>query len=423
MFDEYTNERLVSLLNDRFEKINEELLEQIGKTIKKIGSLTPTQAHQLEYILKYGGNYDNIVKKLEKLSLKSGVDIDKIFKQVAKNNQEFDELFYEYRNIKQIPYEQNIALQNQVNAIANITKRSMFNIASTTGFVIDKQFKPLDQTYYDLIDEAILKLSQGKDTYQDAMRDTLKKLADSGIRTRITRDGIDTGERIVDYENGYTRRLDSAIRMNLLDGIREVSNETQREFAKEFNYDGIEISVHINPAKDHEKVQGHQFSVVRPSENELSEWEKLQNGLIATDYNGERLSLDHDGNGDYRKISTLNCYHYEFPIILGVSKPLYTKEELNDINKNNHKGFIYEDKHYTNYEGTQLMRNIETEIRKQKDRNIIANASGDTEMATESEKRIRLLRKRYKEISQISGLKEDIKRARVSSYKRQSIAK
>ena len=97
MFDEYTNERLVNLLNDRFEKINEELLEQIGKTIKKIGSLTPTQAHQLEYILKYGGNYDNIVKKLEKLSLKSGVDIDKIFKQVAKNNQEFDELFYEYR--------------------------------------------------------------------------------------------------------------------------------------------------------------------------------------------------------------------------------------------------------------------------------------------------------------------------------------
>lgn len=56
------------------------------------------------------------------------------------------------------------------------------------------------------------------------------------------------------------------------------------------------------------------------------------------------------------------------------------------------------------YEGTQLQRKIELEIRKKKDIQILARSSGDNELAEASELKIRQLTNKYNELSKISGL-------------------
>ena len=75
------------------------------------------------------------------------------------------------------------------------------------------------------------------------------------------------------------------------------------------------------------------------------------------------------------------------------------------------------------YEGTQLQRKIETEIRKAKDIQIIAKASGNKELVQESQTRITQLTYKYRELSKISGLPTQLERARVSGYKRTNINK
>ena len=65
----------------------------------------------------------------------------------------------------------------------------------------------------------------------------------------------------------------------------------------------------------------------------------------------------------------------------------------------------------------------ETEIRKQKDIQIMAKASGNKELVQESQSRITQLTHKYKELSDISGLPTKLSRMRVSGYKRTSIAK
>ena len=168
-------------------------------------------------------------------------DIYKIFEEVAKNNKQFAKQFYKYRGIDYIPYKKDIALQNQVNSIAKLTADTYLNIANTRGIGflfegLDGQlsFKNIQQAYYEIIDRGILSISQGKETFQTEMRRIMKQLGNNGV---------------VLYESGRTRRLDSAVRMNILDGIRQVSNETAQRFAQEYNADGIEISVHSNPAR------------------------------------------------------------------------------------------------------------------------------------------------------------------------------
>ena len=220
----------------RIEETNTYILKKIGEAIKQISTLTPSQAYQIGQILKYGGTYNEIAKELARVSGKNVQDIYKIFEEVAKNNKQFAKQFYKYRGIDYIPYKKDIALQNMVKSLASITANMYRNITSVIGFVQDGTFKQLQQVYQDTIDKAILSISQGKQDFYSSMRQTLKELGGSGL---------------VQYESGRTRRLDSAVRMNILDGMRALSNETSRRFGKEYNADGIEISTHMHPAPDH----------------------------------------------------------------------------------------------------------------------------------------------------------------------------
>ena len=68
--------------------------------------------------------------------------------------------------------------------------------------------------------------------------------------------------------------------------------------------------------------------------------------------------------------------------------------------------------------GTQLCRRVELEIRKAKDTQILARASGDTELVEQSQGRITKLTNKYREILKASGLPSQLQRASVSGYRR-----
>ena len=78
----------------------------------------------------------------------------------------------------------------------------------------------------------------------------------------------------------------------------------------------------------------------------------------------------------------------------------------------------FEGKHYTNYEGTQLQRNLERAIREQKDIQILAKASGDDELVLQAQQKITQLTNKYKELSDVSGLPPKIKRLQVVGFKK-----
>ena len=70
------------------------------------------------------------------------------------------------------------------------------------------------------------------------------------------------------------------------------------------------------------------------------------------------------------------------------------------------------------YQGSQLCRRVELEIRKAKDTQILARASGDTELIEQSQNKIRLLTSKYNDLCNISGLKPKKQRMQVSGYRR-----
>ena len=416
MLSDEVLEKVTERIVERLSVLNTNILKHIGSKIDEIGTLKPTQAQQLIQILKYGGDYEKIVKELARVSKLNTKEIKEIFEEVAKNDYRFAKQFYDYRGIGYIPFEENVALQNEVKAIANITARRCAEMMAprALGFgMIDKKtgevtFKGLKKAYYDLLDEAVLSVSQGKESFDQAMTRQIKQMGSGGLKviyesTYINKDGVEVHN---------SRRLDSAIRMNLKDSLRELHNETQAIFGEEFNADGVEISVHGNPAPDHELVQGRQFS--------NTEFNKFQNDEQAISYDGMVFEPEFEGH-DRRAISEYNCYHYTFSIVLGVSKPEYSNEQLQEIIDKNNEGFEIDGKHYTMYEGTQLQRRLETEIRKQKDIQIMGKEANQLDVVNEAQQKITQLTTKYRELSKASTLPTKTKRAKVSNYKRMKV--
>lgn len=402
MLNSNQEEQLVQLLIDRINALNEDILEIIGNRIKEIGEMTPTQVHQINQMLMYNTDIKEIVEKLAEVSGMNVNDIYSLFEYSAKTNQDFARQFYRARGISYIPYAQNKALKEQIRAIAKITAKEYANISRTSaiGYTVkdlkgNLVFKDISSAYKDIIDKAILNAGQGKTTYQQEMRNAIKQIGQSGLKT-------------LDYESGRSVRLDSAIRQNTLEGLRTLTNQIQQQFGEEFGADGVEVSHHINSAPDHiDTVDGKQFSL---------NGDKVVNGKLYKDFNTVNNLLD-------RQVSTLNCRHYIFSIVLGVNKPQYTDKQLEEDKKKNKQGFDFEGKHYSNYEGEQLQRLIERRIREQKDVQILAKSSGDKELTLQAQTKITQLTTKYKQLCNVSGLPNQLKtRASVIGYKRINVA-
>lgn len=386
MLSEEALERLSEKLVNRIEELNQFMIEKIGEQIVDIGTLTPSQLKQVFQSIKYGNDFDESLNKIAEITDKNVKDIYEIFEEVAKQNQDYAKKFYEYKNVNYIPYEENQALQNQVKAIAQATANDYINMSQTIAYTFYndsgvKEFSPLSEIYQKITDRAILSMSQGRESFDTIMKRTMKELTSSGLRT-------------VNYASGYSRRLDSSVRMNIMDGIRRLNRELQLQFGQEFGADGIEVSHHKNSAPDHiDTIDGKQFS--------KEEFEQVNNSLN-------------------RHVGELNCYHFIYSIVLGVSKPMYSKDELEADRKNNMQGFEFEGKHYTNYEGTQLQRQLETKIRQYKERQIGAKAIKDTDEVYKCQEKIDKLTQKYKELADVSGLSTKVDRLRIEGYKRLS---
>lgn len=396
------NERLEQLFIERVirrqEKANERILKEIGKILAEIGELKFSELYSINQQLKYGESLDKIIKTLSEVANINELEIYKMLEKSSIVNLDQSKKHYLARGIDFIPYEENIALQMQVESIARATNRIYSNIALTTGFTYldmagNRVTKPLQRAYWEIIDEAIYNVQQGKETFDEALKKQLETIGNSGIQS-------------IEYTSGYHRRIDSALRMNMQDGLNQLNIKQQEIVGEQFGADGFEVTVHEYPAEDHEMIQGHIFT--------KEEFNRLQDFT----YMGEIKDIDGNiyvrgAEEHIRPIGELHCYHRAFSVVLGIDEPRYTQKQLDSIRTKNNDGFEFEGKHYTLYEGTQLQRRIELELRKTRETKLMIN--NDDDLLGKYNKREKDLLSKYKELIQVSGLPSQLERARVLS--------
>lgn len=365
-------ESLIDDLNKKILDLNAfvimKMCERVGYIAEKIknGEDVKTAAEYAAFDMKL---IKNEIEKTKKWSKK---EIDRIFDKLAAANVDFANDFYTFRNLPNITnYKKNPVLFSIVEKIKKEYKEIFDNISKTEAIgMTDKKgnFVSVQKQYINMINTAVSDVKLNEQQFYNKMRPIVNQLTRSGLRT-------------IDFSNGYKRRIDSQVRMNMMDGIRQLNHLVQEQVGKEFDFDGWEISLHSLCAKDHQGVQGKQYT--------KEEYERLN----------KRLK---------RPIGEMDCRHFAMPIIMGVSEPVYTKEEIKKANDRSNEIVTYkkngEIKQTTRYDASQIQREYELKIRDARMAVDAGKATGDKTMYERKQKRLTALLAEYKRFSRDVGL-------------------
>lgn len=355
--------------------INDYLVRDIAERIAKAGQFTATAQYQIWAAQQMGLSQAEIKKRLKKLLGVSNDKIKKLLTQSAEVGYRFD--LKALPTADAIPFAENHVLREIVSAAVKLAQDDFTNITQTIGMVDPYgRALPLQQAYRNSMDFAFSQVATGAADYNTAVRLAVKNLAEKGIQT-------------IDYQSGIHTSLEAAVRRSVMGGLGLMQEQISKQTHDDLGANGWEISAHAASAPDHEPIQGKQYSD--------EEYETLNNSLV-------------------RRIGTLNCGHSAFPIILGVTPPQYTNEELEKYRLDNERGIDYDGKHYTMYEATQRQRRLEASMRRQKRRILADEATGDQEKKQQDQIKLQVLNQEYRRFSKAAGLRTQDARAEVLGF-------
>lgn len=380
-----TPEQLQNLpqeLTDLYDQLSEFILRDIARRIAKGAKITDTAEYQLYRARSLGLSTDEIAAKIAEINGSSAAEINRLIREAAAQSDEFDRKMLGADKGAAIPLEENAQLQKLISAQIAETAGKCENLTNTMGFA-DHDF--LGRVYYlsmtDMyrqeMDSAHMKVATGATDYMTAIRQACNKLAASGVRT-------------IDYESGRSDRIEVAARRALLTSVAHVTHRISEQNGEELGADGWEMSAHSGSRPSHAVYQGRQYT--------QEQYERIIKPLI----------------------SEPNCRHDVFPIILGVSEPVYTEEELKNIDQS---PFTYEGRKYTAYEASQQMRKMERAMRKQKDRCIVADAAGDEDSFTAASIKLRRQKDIYEDFCKAADSYTQYERTYVAGYDRRLAGK
>lgn len=332
-------EEMADKIAGHFSRMELRIMEDIIRRIRKTGEITSTAGYQLNRLMMLGNSTEDIERFIKDALDASYPEMFELYDQVLENEYIRNRALYEQVNAQYIPYEQNLQLQQAVEALRAQTAGDFENITRSMGFMVDmgggrRVFTPLSVYYQQYLDEAMVDIAFGAFDYGSVLRRTVTQMVNSGIRT-VYFAPKDSGRL-------YTNRIDVAVRRAVLTGASKLAGEISQYNARQLNTEYFEVSWHENARPTHRVWHGRVWS------------------------RGELESVC--GLGSVTGLCGANCYHSYYPFVPGISERLYTDDWLARQAGEEDTPKYFKGKGYTAYEATQRQRQMETAMRAQRER-------------------------------------------------------
>lgn len=363
-----------------------ESIARVCRKIGKIGRMSKKDLEKFDVGKEAKKEWERIVSALAVATALNIRTLKKAYISEFEAWEKQNGYLYQYRGKKPLGVK-NGALQDVVDRYVKQNGKDILNLTNTKAIsVIDRNGNPIrfQDAIYKSFGDAVKSVTEGKADFHTTMRQTVQNLGGGGCR--------------VNYGDGITRRLDTVVRQNMAYGIKQSHKEYNEIIGREIGADGVEIDYHSNSRPSHRYMQGKQYA--KGAEG------KTVNGVFYP-------SAEKEGVYD-RLYEDYNCRHYETDIILGVSEPRYSAEELRRFEEQDKRIYKIGNIEKDGYGWSQSLRACETEIRRCKDEINALKAFGNSEAEIkELRKRIKTVRAKYNEIAEVTGISTEPKRLSV----------
>ena len=363
-----------------------ESVARVCRKIGKIGRMSKKELEKFDADKEAKKEWERIVAALAIATALNIRTLKKAYISEFEAWEKQNEYLYQYRGKKPLGVK-NKALQGIIDNAVKQNAKEVLNLTNTKALsVLDRNGNPIrfQDAIYKSFGDAVKTVTEGKADFYTTMRQPVQNLGGGGCR--------------VVYPNGITRRLDTVVRQNMAYGIKQSHKEYNEIVGREIGADGIEIDYHSNSRPSHRYMQGKQYA--KGAEG------KTVNGVFYP-------SAEKEGVYD-RLYEDYNCRHYETDIILGVSEPRYSAEELRRFEEQDKRLYKIGNIEKDGYGWSQSMRACESEIRRCKDEINALKAFGNSEaQIKELRERIKTVRAKYNEIADVTGISAEPKRLSV----------
>ena len=355
-----------------WQQVEDDILRDIGRRIRKMDTLTDTAAYQAYRLEQTKLLHTDIVKLISKYSGKSESAIRKMLTDAAVETLRTEDVVHAAAGVKLTPINESQNLLNLLNAGYRQTAGTWRNLTATTANTVTRQFE-------DALDRAWLQVSSGAFDYQTAIRRAVDGLAEH-------MDGVT-------YPSGHHDSLEVAVRRATLTGVNQTCGKLQWERREQAGCEFVEVTAHSG-ARDtgsgpanHAGWQGKVYHVGGAIDHEGEHYEDFE---TATGY----------GTGD--GLCGWNCRHNYCSFWPGISSRVYTDEQLAELSA---KNIEYNGQMYSRYEINQMQRAKERNVRKWKKTWMIEKEAGLD--ATTSAIRLKNARKSLSDFAKATGGRVD----------------
>ena len=381
-------EALPEEIAELFRGLEDTLLADICSRLKT-GTAGETTVLDIKALRSHGIDLKEIEKAISETSGISEKKLEKLLEEVVEKNQQY---YKEVITLADVTKPETLVNASDIDAIKRQTLQEMRNITRTMAFVVDAGrtiIKPQKALTWAL-DAALLQVQSGAVSYNTAIANATKQLADSGLR-------------MVDYESGRSDQVDVAARRAVMTGVNQINQKYAEQSTEYLETDLVETSAHIgarnigNVPENHEMWQGKWYRWSEKPQTSTGEYPDF---------------IETTGYGTGAGLGGWNCRHTFYPVVEGVSEATYSQADL-DAMKGENRKFKFDGQEYDGYTATQEQRSIERTIRKLKREETAYNAAGlrDKELAVSI--RIKRLSAKYKAFSRAAGLPEQRERMKV----------
>lgn len=327
-------DRIIAL----YQQLEDDILSAVIRRILKMGYVSEASKHQLEVLQAAGLLYDDIVQLIADRTDACTAQVKALFEDAGVQTVAIDNSLHEAAGALPIDIRQDSSTRQVLEAGYKKTLGTMQNLVSTTATQTQTAFiQTCDRIY--------MQVSSGAFSYQEAIMNALRALADTGAE--------------VVYPTKHKDRMDVAVRRCVLTGVSQTAAAVSLRQAEDAGCYLMEITAHSGARPDHAKWQGQLVTITGKDAG------KIIDGLRV-------FTLSEIGYGSGEGFKGWNCRHNWHAYYPGFSTPNYTQEELKKLDE---PCISYNGKLYTEYEVSQMQRAQERRVRAWKRRCITAQES------------------------------------------------
>lgn len=334
--------QLSGQIEKHFLNLEQMILEDIIRRIKKTGQITSTADWQINRLRIIGYSSEDIEKMIKETLNLSYPEVFELYDKVIDWEYVRNKDIYEQVNAKYIPYEENKELQQLTEGLIQQSNEELRNITQSMGFYVNYGngklvMTPLADIYQNYLDQAIAGVIYGTFDYNTMIRKVVAQLANSGLR-------------YIDYASGWHNRVDVAARRAIMTGVSQLTGKISDMNAEKLGTEHFEVAWHSGARPSHAVWQG-------------KVWSKKELVTVC-------------GLGTGPGLLGWNCYHEYYPFVKGISERNWTDEWLAEQSRKENTPKTFKGKEYTLYEAKQQQRKMETAMRAQREKVVLLKQGG-----------------------------------------------